>query len=1040
MEQNVSKLSSRVEGVVKVQEEEREQLILTSTKKMTEAREKSLALISGQQPSIPSAVSSIGKPQSLSIPEYKPEFAPGAPPPDTPENPPIGAPSMINKLATSGRPKLKDYLAARKEGPKEENDQLPGVRPPPVGSEAEPDITTHSLAATRLAAQQGQYPGMQGPPANMQFSNMPGQYAGMTSYQGMAYPPNFYQNPQFAAMYAQSLNMVKGLQGGGNAVSSATSVARTPAVSTTTASSYANEHVTQGKHILNKTNISAAENTSVSQPQGQNMQQQQGQNMQQQQGKNMQQQQGQNINQPMGQNSQQQQGQNLQLGQNVQQQQGQNIQHHQKPIVQMQGQNVQPHINHPYGQNFHLFQGQNVQQYQKYQLQQAQGHQTNMPPGQQTQMPPDKQVYPATSQQQSSYQQQQSQFTQANASAAKTIAGQQIHQIYSSGYNTIPNSLAPQGNVIQTSSPAYVQSQQAYLYSNRQPLSGSYAISNKTQLQQQTQQANINQQNYLNYHSSPQHPVQNLNNSLAEQSKMNPVVPQPGSIQHQDGMLQQGQFNTNNNKFNKSVSTNQNANSATSSYMAGENISIPSTIMANTYGMTQTSQGQETLNKLYSTGQQRQIYQQRTGQNQLGMGIIQQMIPGFVEQITGQVRQKGPGTIGQQMTEQVRSQISGQIPQQIPTPTSKEQPGQNVQQIPGQVRPQFQGYISQQMPSQTYLQKPGQVIHQMPGQISQLIHGQVRTQTPKNFIQQTSTQVVQKIQGQDGLVSKQIPGQVGQQMPGQMGQQMPGQVGQQILGQVGQQMPGQVGQQMPGHVGQQMPGQVGHQMPGQVGQQMPGHVGQQMPGQVGQQMPGQVGQQMPGQVGQQIFGQVGQQMLGQVGQQMPGQGVQQMPGQMGQQMHGQVGQQIPGQGGKQMPGQGVQQMTGHLSQQMPGQVVQQFPGQGGQQSLSGHTQLHENKITMPGSGTDSNTKPGSNLDLLSGLSIDGNRSESQISSATNFGISYTNSPQQENGVNLSSGNKKPQDPELQSYVYKEKLQEVNLKKKKYYIYTNLKST
>ena len=174
-----------MEGVVKVQQEERDQLISTSNKKMAEARELSLALIAGQQ-GVPK-LNSITKPGNLTVSQDSiSEFAPGAPPPDTPENP-----VHPTTLSTVARPKLKDYLMARKEGSKEEKD-VPGVRPPPVGSEAEPTVLTHAPTGIN-------YPGMMP-------QSMPG------SVPGVIYPPAFYQNPQFAAMYAQSLNMVKGLQ------------------------------------------------------------------------------------------------------------------------------------------------------------------------------------------------------------------------------------------------------------------------------------------------------------------------------------------------------------------------------------------------------------------------------------------------------------------------------------------------------------------------------------------------------------------------------------------------------------------------------------------------------------------------------------------------------------------------------------------------------------------------------------------------------------------------------------------------------------
>jgi len=133
---NVSKLLARVGGVVKVQEEERNQQMSSSTQRAQDARALSLSLVSGG---------------------YRPDFTPGAPPPDTPASAPVPP------TAVSGRPKLSDYLAARKsntavsppqpdKSPSESSDfqsgvlsqPPPGIRPQPVGSESDPP---HSSSA-----------------------------------------------------------------------------------------------------------------------------------------------------------------------------------------------------------------------------------------------------------------------------------------------------------------------------------------------------------------------------------------------------------------------------------------------------------------------------------------------------------------------------------------------------------------------------------------------------------------------------------------------------------------------------------------------------------------------------------------------------------------------------------------------------------------------------------------------------------------------------------------------------------------------------
>ena len=111
---NVSKLLDRVKGVVKVQDEERTQILTTSEQKAAEARALSLSLISGGGI------------------DHKMNFSPAAPPPDTPENEPslsfTNNPSWnpVQNIARSvdsttaynpavppagGRPKLSDYLS-----------------------------------------------------------------------------------------------------------------------------------------------------------------------------------------------------------------------------------------------------------------------------------------------------------------------------------------------------------------------------------------------------------------------------------------------------------------------------------------------------------------------------------------------------------------------------------------------------------------------------------------------------------------------------------------------------------------------------------------------------------------------------------------------------------------------------------------------------------------------------------------------------------------------------------------------------------------
>ena len=159
---NVSKLLDRVKGVVKVQNEERTQVLRTSEQKAAEARALSLSLISG---------GGLGD---------KINFSPAAPPPDTPENesmsfntipsvvsgndttaftpavPPVGGRPKLSDFLSGGykpsgssgppgqspaapahtvqepsrRPKLSDFLKARDQ---KGQDNL-GVRPPPVGA------------------------------------------------------------------------------------------------------------------------------------------------------------------------------------------------------------------------------------------------------------------------------------------------------------------------------------------------------------------------------------------------------------------------------------------------------------------------------------------------------------------------------------------------------------------------------------------------------------------------------------------------------------------------------------------------------------------------------------------------------------------------------------------------------------------------------------------------------------------------------------------------------------------------------------------
>ena len=145
LEGNVTKLLARVGGVVKVQQDERGAMMTSSAKKVEEARALSFSLISG------GAGAAAG---------FRHDFTPGAPPPDTPEQqhlPPIGLPSTTASTSVSSRPKLGDYLRARKEagldpvkaggnlGASKQDDKIPSVRPPPVGKESDPPSSVHSF-------------------------------------------------------------------------------------------------------------------------------------------------------------------------------------------------------------------------------------------------------------------------------------------------------------------------------------------------------------------------------------------------------------------------------------------------------------------------------------------------------------------------------------------------------------------------------------------------------------------------------------------------------------------------------------------------------------------------------------------------------------------------------------------------------------------------------------------------------------------------------------------------------------------------------
>ena len=131
---NVSKLLDRVKGVVKVQDEERTQILATSEQKAAEARALSLSLISGG---------------GL---DPKMNFSPAAPPPDTPENEPnlsfINNPSVnpVQNLASvnlnttaynpaippaGARPKLSDYLSGGYKASSSPGSPVP----PPVAQE-----------------------------------------------------------------------------------------------------------------------------------------------------------------------------------------------------------------------------------------------------------------------------------------------------------------------------------------------------------------------------------------------------------------------------------------------------------------------------------------------------------------------------------------------------------------------------------------------------------------------------------------------------------------------------------------------------------------------------------------------------------------------------------------------------------------------------------------------------------------------------------------------------------------------------------------
>ena len=110
---NVSKLLDRVKGVVKVQAEERNQIMQSSEKKAAEARALSLSLIAGNDPKL----------------NFKPEA-----PPQTPDNESKPAPSVVMpptaavpSMSTESKPRLGDYLSGGYKPPA-------STLPPPTGS------------------------------------------------------------------------------------------------------------------------------------------------------------------------------------------------------------------------------------------------------------------------------------------------------------------------------------------------------------------------------------------------------------------------------------------------------------------------------------------------------------------------------------------------------------------------------------------------------------------------------------------------------------------------------------------------------------------------------------------------------------------------------------------------------------------------------------------------------------------------------------------------------------------------------------------
>ena len=141
---NVSKLLDRVKGVVKVQDEDRNQILQSSEKKAAEARALSLSLISGG--------------------DSKMSFTPAAPPPDTPDTEPAVSFSRVPAASTptaapapvtsnppyhaaaagaGGRPRLGDYLSGGYKAP----GAAPASAQPPAAGFEPAAPTPHAAAA-----------------------------------------------------------------------------------------------------------------------------------------------------------------------------------------------------------------------------------------------------------------------------------------------------------------------------------------------------------------------------------------------------------------------------------------------------------------------------------------------------------------------------------------------------------------------------------------------------------------------------------------------------------------------------------------------------------------------------------------------------------------------------------------------------------------------------------------------------------------------------------------------------------------------------